>query len=85
MMVLAHAFIYEMALVAYCALPEIYHASDIAYAASASCRSSVQPMFGVDVGPHSTVVVGVGVRERLASECESMDEYAEDQGYTRTT
>jgi hypothetical protein len=44
-------------------LPVKYHSSAWVYAAWASLRSSVQPRFGFELGPHSTTAQGFAVYE----------------------
>src|SRR4051812_46034217 len=63
-------------LVAYAELPVMYQASASVYAAIASSRSSVQPLFGFEYGPHSTFDRGLGVRESEAYELASIWLYA---------
>ena len=44
----------------------MYQASASVYAAIASSRSSVHPMFGLENDPHSTTARGAGTRDREA-------------------
>jgi hypothetical protein len=59
-MVADQASISSIDLRAYAALPVRYQASASVYAAMASSRSSVQPLFGLEYEPHSTVARGFG-------------------------
>src|ERR1700712_4011366 len=54
----AHAFMYWIDFGPYLASPDIYQARALPYAASASWRSSVQPLSGFEYDPHSTVARG---------------------------
>src|ERR1700759_1667716 len=60
LMVADHASMSLIDSFAYAALPVRYQASASVYAAIASSRSSVQPRFGLEYEPHSTVALGFG-------------------------
>src|SRR3954462_10970687 len=62
------AFMIWIALSAYRWSLVMYQASASVYAAMASSRSSVHPLFGWLYAPHSTVARGLGVRDRDAYE-----------------
>src|SRR6266540_2807349 len=66
LMVADHASIRAIDFCAYAVLPVMYQTSASVYAAMASSRSSVQPLFGFEYGPHSTVARGLGVRDSEA-------------------
>ena len=55
-----------IALPAYRVSRVTYHGSAWVYAASASLRSSLQPWFGLDLGPHSTTGRGLGFQDSAA-------------------
>jgi hypothetical protein len=60
-----------------------YQASASVYAAMASSRSSVQPLFGLEYEPHSTVARGFGTRVRDAYRLPIIWLYAASQGCSR--
>src|SRR4051812_42605858 len=53
--VCAHAFMISMAFLAWASSRVTYQASAWVYAATASLRSSEQPLFGFEKDPHSTL------------------------------
>ena len=59
----------------------MYHISESVYAAIASSRSSVQPRFGFEYGPHSTTARGLAVRDSDAYALDAIWSYAAFHGW----
>src|SRR3990170_2323362 len=76
----SEASIMWMDLVAYWEFWVMYHINAKVYAAIASWRSSVQPRFGFEYGPHSTTARGFGVLDRDAYVLAAIWSYAARHG-----